>query len=163
MGKDKLANVCVVISDLKATYQGGGTQINQALSDFQAEVGRGAMTIEPVGLNTDEIYHILRTRLFEKLPDENDIREVAQEYAQAVRDAKQMDITSASPEKFASQLVESYPFHFAIRDLYARFRENPGFQQTRGLIRLMRVIVSRLYDEKSGRAGQIGLIHARRL
>jgi len=41
-----------------------------------------------------------------------------------------MDITSASPEKFAAQLVESYPFHFAIRDLYARFRENPGFQQT---------------------------------
>ena len=160
VGKDKLANVCVVISDLKATYQGGGTQINQALSDFQAEVGRGAMTLEPVGLNTDEIYHILRTRLFEKLPDQNDIREVAQEYAQAVRDAKQMDITSASPEKFAAQLAESYPFHFAIRDLYARFRENPGFQQTRGLIRLMRVIVSRLYDEKYGRADKIGLIHA---
>ena len=32
VGKDKLANVCVVISDLKATYQGGGTQIKQALT-----------------------------------------------------------------------------------------------------------------------------------
>ena len=160
VGKDKLANVCVVISDLKATYQGGGTQINQALSDLQSEVGRGAMTLEPVGLNTDEIYHILRTRIFDKLPDQSDIKEVAQAYAQAVKDANQMDITSASPEKFAAQLVESYPFHFAIRDLYARFRENPGFQQTRGLIRFMRVIVSRLYDGKDGRADQISLIHA---
>lgn len=160
VGKDKLANVCVVISDLKATYQGGGAQINQALADFQAEVGRSAMTLEPVGLNTDEIYHILRTRLFEKLPDAADIREVAQAYGQAVREAKQMDITSASPEKFAAQIVESYPFHFAIRDLYARFRENPGFQQTRGLIRLMRVIVSRLYDSNSGAADRISLIHA---
>jgi len=160
VGKDKLANVCVVISDLKAVYQGGSAQINQALSDLQAEVGRGAMTLEPVGMNTDEIYHILRTRLFEKLPDVNDVREVAQAYAHAVRDAKQMDITSASPEKFAAQLMESYPFHFAIRDLYARFRENPGFQQTRGLIRLMRVIVSGLYHPKNGAADRISLIHA---
>jgi len=157
IGKDKLANVCVVISDLKATYLGGGEQINQALADLQAEVGRSAMTLEPVALNTDEIYHILRTRLFKELPGNDDVREVAQEYADAVHDAKQMDITSASPEKFATQLAESYPFHFAIRDLYARFRENPGFQQTRGLIRLMRVIVSRLYE--SGKADQLSLIH----
>ena len=39
----------------------------------------------------------------------------------------------------------SYPFHPAIRDLYARFRENQGFQQTRGLIRLMRIVVSRIW------------------
>ena len=84
---------------------------------------------------------------------------VAQAYAQAVRDAKQMDITSASPEKFAQLLKASYPFHFAIRDLYARFRENPGFQQTRGLIRLMRVVVSRLFDDR-GQADRLSLIHA---
>ena len=161
VGKDKLSNVCIVISDLKATYQGDGEQINQALSDLQAEVGRSAMTLEPVALNTDEIYHILRTRLFEELPPQTEIREVSQAYADAVRDAKQMDITSASPEKFALQLAESFPFHFAIRDLYARFRENPGFQQTRGLIRLMRVMVSRLYE--SGRADDLSLIHAQDL
>src|SRR5918996_1667832 len=43
---------------------------------------------------------------------------------------------------------------------YARFRENPGFQQTRGLIRLMRVVTSRLFDEKHGKADKIYLIHA---
>ena len=42
-----------------------------------------------------------------------------------------MDVTNASPEQFAGQVVESYPFHPAIRDLYGRFRENQGFQQTR--------------------------------
>ena len=78
---------------------------------------------------------------------------------QAVRDAKQMDITKASPERFAEQLKESYPFHFAIRDLYARFRENAGFQQTRGLIRLMRVMVARLFDDEAGKADITYLIH----
>ena len=101
-------------------------------------MGRGAITLEPVGLNTDEVYYILRKRLFEDLPAEDEVWEIARAYAQAVRDAKQMDITNASPDNFAAQLKESYPFHFAIRDLYARFRENSGFQQPRGLIRLMR-------------------------
>jgi Protein of unknown function (DUF499) len=160
VGKDELANVCVVISDLKATYEGGSAQITRALEDLRNEVGRSATTLEPVGMNTDEIYHILRKRLFQDLPEEKEIWEVARAYAQAVRDAKQMDITSASPEKFAQHLKESYPFHFAIRDLYARFRENPGFQQTRGLIRLMRVMVSRLFDPQAGKAEQLALIHA---
>jgi hypothetical protein len=99
VGKDELANVCVVISDLKATYEGGSAQINRALEDLRSEVGRSALTLEPVGMNTDEIDHILRKRLFETLPDDEEILQVARTYAQAVRDAKQMDITSASPEK----------------------------------------------------------------
>ena len=83
---------------------------------------------------------------FETLPDETEIEEVAQGYAKVVREAKQMDVRNASPEQFASRVAESYPLHPAIRDLYARFRENQGFQQTRGLIRLMRIVVSRIWD-----------------
>jgi predicted AAA+ superfamily ATPase len=158
VGKPELENVCVVISDLRATYQGGSGQVAQALHNFQNEVSRGALMLEPVGANTNEVYHILRTRLFEKLPSEEPIAEVAKAYAQAVRDARQMDVTNASPEQFAAQIRDSYPFHFSIRDLYARFRENPGFQQTRGLIRLMRVLVSRLYQD-GGRANELRLIH----
>ena len=159
VGKNELDNVCVVISDLKATYEGGSEQITKALEDFKNEVGRSAINLEPVGFNNDDIYHILRQRLFEKLPEEGEIIQIAQAYAQAVRDAKQMDITNASPEKFATQLQQSYPFHFSLRDLYARFRQNPGFQQTRGLIRLMRALVARLYDPQDTQADSIYLIH----
>ena len=145
VGRDELRNVCVVISDLKATYGAGGAQIGAALGDLEAETGRSAMNLEPVRMNTDEFYHILRRRLFEQLPDEAGIEAVAQAYGKAVREAKQMDVTNASPEQFAADVKESYPFHPAIRDLYARFRENQGFQQTRGLIRLMRIVVSRIW------------------
>lgn len=158
VGREELSNVCVVISDLRATYEGGSQQLNSALQNLQAEVGRGAMTLEPVGMNTDEVYHILRKRLFEKLPPEEEVWQVARAYGEAVRDARQMDITQASPEQFAAQIKDSYPFHFAIRDLYARFRENPSFQQTRGLIRLMRTVVARLYEGQQ--ANNLHLIHA---
>ncbi|CAN5217344.1 DUF499 domain-containing protein [soil metagenome] len=157
LAKDELSNVCVVISDLKATYQGGSGQIHRALSNLENEVGRSAVALEPVGLNTNDVYHILRTRLFASLPEASAIKSVAEAYAAAVRDAKQMDITNASPEAYATQIQESFPFHFSLRDLYARFRENPGFQQTRGLITLMRVVVSRMWD--SGQATSQSLIH----
>ncbi len=160
VGKDALANVAVVISDLKATYTGGSQHIATALKNLEDEVGRVAINLEPVALNTEELYHILRTRLFEELPDEKTAWEVAMGYADAIRMARQMDITNLSPEKFAQQIKESYPFHPAIRDLYARFRENPGFQQTRGLIRLMRIIVSSLYEGRPCKADGLYLIHA---
>ena len=145
VGRDELRNVCLVISDLKASYGAGAARIGSALDDLEAETGRAAMNLEPVRMNTDEFYRILRKRIFETLPEEAEIGEVAQGYASAVREAKQMDVTNASPEQFARQVAESYPFHPALRDLYGRFRENQGFQQTRGLIRLMRIVVSRIW------------------
>lgn len=145
VGRDELRNVCVVLSDLRGAYLGGEARIAAALDDFEKETERTAMDVEPVRMNTDEFYHILRKRIFEKLPEPEEVGLVAQGYAQAIRDAKQMDVTNASPEQFARQVAVSYPFHPAIRDLYARFRENQGFQQTRGLIRLMRIVVSRIW------------------
>jgi hypothetical protein len=150
--RPELSNVCVVISDLSATYEGGSGQLNRALHNLENETGRAAMRLEPVNSQGSELYHILRTRLFSQLPDESVIKDVASKYAAAVREAKQMDVTNASPDSYAAQLIESYPFHFSMRDLYARFKENPGFQQTRGLIRLLRAVVSNMYTEQAGKA-----------
>ena len=157
VNKSDLSNVCVIISDLTGSYTGGSAQINNALENLRKETNRSALRIEPVNTHGDELYHILRTRLFEALPDEATIKKVANKYASAVKNAKEMDVTNASPDSYAAQIIESYPFHFVIRDLYARFKENPGFQQTRGLIRLMRIIVSSIYE--TGRADETMLVH----
>ncbi len=116
------------------------------------------MPIDPVRMNSDELYQILRTRLFEKLPAETTVKEVASGYADSIRKAKLQDITTASPEQFAADVESAYPFHPAIRDLYARFKENQGFQQTRALIRIMRIIVADLWN--SGRADSLELVGA---
>jgi hypothetical protein len=150
---EDLPNVAVVITDLSATsYTEGSekvTEIIQSLADLDNEAGRHALDLEPVRMQSDEFYHILRKRIFKDMPAESEIADVSQGYAKALRDAKQMEITSVSPEQFAAQVIESYPFHPGIRDLYARFRENQGFQQTRALIRMMRMIVSSLWNDKA--------------
>lgn len=152
----ELKNVCVVLTDLVGTYAEASAQIQQVLQQLQNEAQRHSMNLTPVQINTDEFYHIIRKRLFKTLPKDSDIADVAQGYAKAIREAKQMDITAQSPEQFGQLVQSSYPFHPAVKDLYARFRENPGFQQTRALIRLMRIITSRLWQ--SGEADKRHLI-----
>lgn len=149
VNKPELKNVCIVIADLKATYEGGGAALNAALTNLQNETSRSAQSLAPVALNNDEIFHILRTRLFSKLPDETEITAIADAYAQSVKDARGMDLTAANPNDYRAGLISSYPFHFSLRDLYARFRENPGYQQTRALIKLMRVITARMWNSKA--------------
>ncbi len=146
LGKEELSNVCLVVSDLKATYESGSELLQSAFKDLENEINRSALNIEPVASASDEVYYILRKRLFKKLPSEDEIIDIANAYKQAVAEAKQMGYTNMSPDQIFLGVRDSYPFHPSIRDLYARFKENAGFQQTRGLIRLMRLIVSQLYS-----------------
>jgi len=158
IGKDELKNVALVISDLKARYTDGSAAIEAALEDYAGEVQRLAKDFIPVQQTGDEIYHILRKRIFETAASQNDIEEIAEAYASAIREAKQMDITTETPERFKTAVIDSFPFHPGIKDLYARFKENPGFQQTRGMIRLMRTIVADMFDPKEGWADKTSLI-----
>lgn len=156
---DKCNRVCLVITDLANSYKQGSAIISNVLTTLNQETQRTAMDLEPVRLNSDELYYILRKRLFEKLPSETEIGEVAAGYAKAIRQAKQMSITTESPEEFAGRVTASYPFHPGIRDLYARFRENAGFQQTRALIRLMRIVASRMWKSDSAKTSYLVSAH----
>ncbi|MCS6305125.1 MAG: DUF499 domain-containing protein [Nitrospira sp.] len=73
----KKKNVCVVISDLAASYSGGARLINRALEDARSELGRQERNITPVDLAANEIYDILRKRLFKSLPDKAVIKDIA--------------------------------------------------------------------------------------
>lgn len=142
----KLPNVCVVLTDLRSSaYGAGSAAVSAALHNLSMEANRAVTPIDPVRLASDELYHILRTRLFEKLPGDGEIEAVADAYATALREAQAMDLTTASPPQLRAEVLSTHPFHPAIRDLFARFKENPNFQQTRALIRIMRGVVAELW------------------
>lgn len=148
--KKQLSNVFVVISDLKGTYEGGSQKLesaNRAINDLYGESKRIARSLTPVQQNSDEVFHILRKRVFDAIPDSTEINEVAQAYGKEVEKAKQQQLTQASGAEVAARINETYPFHPSFRDLYARFKENPGFQQTRGFIRMVRELVATTFAE----------------
>jgi predicted AAA+ superfamily ATPase len=85
---NKHPRACVVITDLSGTAYAGGsasiTQALQSLSDLDQEINRNVVRIDPVKINTNEIYHILRTRIFEKTPAAAEIAAVADAYGVSV-------------------------------------------------------------------------------
>jgi hypothetical protein len=152
----KKKNVCVVVSDLEAAYDTGGKLIQRALDDAAQEVGRAEVNITPVNLESNEIYEILRKRLFEKLPDQSDIAEIAAVYAKSLEDAAKAKSVERSAEAIASEIETTYPFHPSFKSLVALFKENEKFKQTRGLMEL----VSRLLKSVWNSTDDIYLIGA---
>ena len=155
-------NVCLVLSDLAGTNFSIGqasleSAFNRAVQGITAESRRYAVPITPVNPNGDELYHILRKRLFEQVAPETEIQTVAAAYREGLREANRMNLTTTSPEGLYARVVDSYPFHPDLRELVGKFKENEGFQQTRGVIRLMQMVVSDLW--KSKRAANMDLIH----
>ena len=158
LNKAELHNVCLLVSDLDATYQQGSQVIRGIFDNLSNEINRSSTNIEPVSANTDDLYNILKKRLFTKIASESEIDEIALAYQAAVKEASDMRLTDENPSEIAKGVRSSYPFHPSIRDLFARFKENPGFQQTRGFIRLSRVMVKGLFKE-GGLAGERYLIN----
>ncbi len=161
LGKAQLANVCLVFSDLKAAYESGSVLLQSSFKTLEAEANRIALEIAPVELNSDEVYSILNKRLFEDKRVETNYEiernEIAIRFKESVAEAKKLGFTAYSGETVYRGIVDSYPFHPSIKDLYARFKENQNFQQTRGLIKLMRQIVRQFYE--SGQAQKAHLIN----
>jgi hypothetical protein len=147
LNKEELHNVCLIVSDLDAAYLQGSNVIKGLFEDLGNEINRSSTNIEPVASNTDDLYNILRTRLFKDIASEKEIDEIAIEFQKAVKEAKEMRYTDENPENIAAGIRTSYPFHPATRDLFARFKENDGFQQTRGFIRLTRAMVKSLFKD----------------
>jgi len=160
LGKAELHNVCLVISDLQATYETGSGLIQKSFKNLDNEIARNSINIEPVGTTSDDLYHILRKRLFETTATKEEKHEIAMGYKEAVKEAKQMNYTNQSPDQLYTGIMDAYPFHPSIKDLFARFKENPGFQQTRGFIRLTRLMVKNLYSGDNPQAKANYLLNA---
>ena len=158
----EMDNVCLVVSDLAGSNYGGGqaaleAAFNRATQGIAAETRRIAVPITPVNPNGDELYHILRKRLFETVAPVPEIQQVAEAYREALREATKMGLTTTSPEALFTRVIDAYPFHPDLRELVGKFKENEGFQQTRGVIRLMQMVVASLWNSK--KAAGIDLIH----
>ena len=79
VGGGSLPNVCVVLTDLSGgAYGSGGASVNAALADLEKETNRGAVRLDPVKLASNELYEILRKRLFEETPAAEDVEAVAE-------------------------------------------------------------------------------------
>lgn len=154
-------NICIIVSDLEASYAEGTQIINAALESSRKELNRIEFNITPVDLSGDETYAILKKRLFSRLPDNAQIAHIAESFGKAIEQAQRSKTIEQqkSPEQLASEVEQTYPFHPQMKHIFALFKENKEFQQTRGLLELASRLLKSVWERKENDVMLIGPQH----
>jgi hypothetical protein len=156
----KLPRCCVVIANLAGSYDAQTRDLARVMSNLQQEARRQAQTITPVQLAGNEIYEILKKRLFTELPPEEVIDSVAEAFAEQVKAAEDGGyITARGMEQVAEEVRETYPFHPSFKNLVALFKENEGFRQTRGLMQFTARLLRSVWNRPDNDVFLIGTQH----
>ena len=100
--------------------------INRALDDARQELGR-----QERDLASNEIYDILRKRLFKFLPDKAEVQDIAASYGKKLEKASKSKVATRGAEAIADEIAATYPFHPRLKNVVALFKENEQFKQTR--------------------------------
>ncbi len=155
----QLDRACVVVTNLlDDVYADGSGKLKTLINTLNKQYGKYAESITPVQQNSGEVFQIIRKKLFDQLPDDDTIETIAQAYVDELNRAKKVDDIPIIPESYIQRIRESYPFHPSIRDVVQRFKENAGYQQTRALIRILRLAVRNAF-RSSDQIFLIGLQH----
>lgn len=156
----KLPRCCVVIANLSGSYDAQTKNLARVMSNLQQEARRQAQTITPVQLAGNEIYEILKKRLFTEMPPEEVLDSVAEAFAEQVKAAEDGGyITARGMEQVAEEVRETYPFHPSFKNLVALFKENEGFRQTRGLMQFTARLLRSVWNRHDNDVFLIGTQH----
>src|SRR5208283_6047948 len=122
-------------------------------SDDQADYSRFKKMLDRLGKAVimsaeDEVSEIIRRRLFEWHGVPDDAKKAASEYADWVVEHKQQIPQWFPVDSAREAFVSSYPFHPMVLSVFERkWQALPRFQQTRGVLRLLALWVSKAYQD----------------
>ena len=136
--------IATLTSQLAEYMDEGGERAYTSLEKALGRVEKVRQTV--VG---EEIYEVIRRRLFENLGDPADHRAAAEAYWHVYRQLGE-DVPSGCREpSYRDEMIRAYPFHpELISVLYERWGSIPEFQRTRGVLRLLADVISNLYQWK---------------
>lgn len=114
-------------------------------------LGRIELVETPVA--QDEVFGVLRRRLFRSVGNERErrkaveaMREYYDQYARFFPDRLR------SPD-YRERMLQAYPFHPELVDLlYERWGPHPQFQRTRGALRLLALVLRRIWNQRPSSA-----------
>ena len=126
------------------------TEEEQKLLNLLSErIGRIGKEYAPI--SDEEVPHVIRRRLFSDL-DEKEVKKIV---SQVVDYFKKESIlpSKMEPSQYKAKFIQSYPFlPDVIECLYHRWGSFPDFQRTRGVLRLLSLVI---YSLKNSRLSYI--------
>jgi predicted AAA+ superfamily ATPase len=124
-----------------------GEEGQRALYQLQQVLGRVEAIYTPV--EGEEVYEIIRRRLFEGTPDPSEVRKVADSYWEMYRRLGDDVPREVRETAYRDKLRKAYPFHPEMIDLLLeRWSTYSRFHRTRGVLRFLAEVVADLYNTR---------------
>jgi hypothetical protein len=114
---------------------------------LEKRFGRMSADIKPVA--DEEIYQVVRRRLFEELGDPAEHKLAAEAYSKLYEQHRNEIPAEATKAAYREGIISAYPFHPTLIDaLYLRWGSHADFQRTRGVLRLLASVVGDLWKRR---------------
>jgi len=139
-----VGNALLVLTLPSSSLEHFDENAERAFHQLQKIVGRVEKAHSPV--EDDEIESVIRKRLFEYI-DEKEANKVISEFIEyALREGL---LSKDEVQNYKERFLRSYPFKPEVIDvLYKRWGSFPTFQRTRGVLRILSIVIHDLINEK---------------
>ncbi|MFW6041245.1 MAG: DUF499 domain-containing protein, partial [Thermoplasmatota archaeon] len=128
------------------------------LEDFTPKKERGLAKLSKIfgrvetietPVKGDEVYSIIRKRLFQNIKDEEEKNEIIHDYFEMYRENKEDLPPKADEKEYKERMEKAYPFHPETIDvLYEKWGTFSSFQRTRGVLRLLALVIGDVYKSE---------------
>jgi len=153
---DNTILICTLpASKLEITASDLGEQILTALENRLDRYGAKQKPVEE-----EEVFEVVKRRLFEDLGDIKETEKVISEYSEMYHSLFAEIPEHAIKSEYKDKLRRAYPFHPELIDIFRlKWASNPYFQRTRGVLRILGSIISDLWKRQNSLTGNNSLIH----
>ncbi len=147
---------CVLVATLPASpVEVASSQLGtHILTSLSNRLSRVSADTKPV--NDEEIFEVLRRRLFESIDDDKIVDDVATNY-ETLYQSWVLELPSFAPKaEYREKIKKLYPFHPALIEVsHKHWASHHDFQRTRGALRLLASIVSDLWQRQNSLVGDV--------
>jgi len=140
-----LEKVAVVITLPSSHTEHLGSKAEELFQKLQKFSGRKEKIYTPV--QDFEVTRVIRQRLFSRI-NSTEAKKIIQKYVNYLQKETLLP-SGVEPSEYRKRFEESYPFLPEVVDvLYHRWGSFPNFQRTRGVLRLLSLVIYDLKDKK---------------
>ncbi|MGQ9804392.1 MAG: DUF499 domain-containing protein, partial [Anaerolineae bacterium] len=126
-------------------------QAEQMFQHMHKVLGRAERIETPVA--EDEVFGVLKRRLFKSVGTEQQAKRVVDAFYDYYADYARFFPEKLRSPDYRRRMLEAYPFHPELVDLlYQRWGPHPQFQRTRGALRLLALVLRRIWHQCPGSA-----------
>ena len=140
-------NVTLIATLPEGQVQAGGQGGMTVLDSLESILER--VDAVSIPLEVDNAFEVVRRRLFGPVIDETERDQTCEAFRKMYQNSRSEYPDGVNDQQYLQRMKDCYPIHPEIFDrLFQDWSVIPGFQRTRGVLRIMATCISRLYQEK---------------